>query len=60
MGTTAAHTGSLRRFISSTTDCTGFLRTEKYYRILADSIQKLYSPYFDGIRSYYRVSQETE
>lgn len=42
MGTVAAHTNSLRSFISSAIDCIGFLRTEKYYHILADSIQKLY------------------
>lgn len=43
MGTVAAYTDSLRSFISSTFDCIGFLRTEKYYHILADGIQKLYT-----------------
>lgn len=43
MGTVAAYTDSLRNFISSTTDCIGFPRTERYYHNLTDDIQKLYA-----------------
>lgn len=43
MGTVAAYTDSQRSFISSAIDCIGFLRTEKYYHILADGIQKIYT-----------------